>query len=107
MQQKVVSPEPTLPNTVPAKVCEIKKPPQWVALKIGAGSIRAYPHAESTGLVISDAAKIGSFIETSKFWGNFFTIRGSLIFNSLSSVVIFRLQSYIFNLTSAYPELRL
>ena len=35
--------------------------------KIGAGSIRAYPHAENTGLVISDGAKIGKVSETSKF----------------------------------------
>ena len=39
----------------------------------GAGSIRAYPHAENTGLVISDVAKIGSFSEISKFSANFFT----------------------------------
>ena len=55
------------------KYVKYKKPPQWVALKIGAGSIRAYPHAENTGLVISDAAKIGTFSETYKFWSNFFT----------------------------------
>ena len=30
-------------------------------LKIGAGSIRAYPHSESTGLVIYDTAKIQPF----------------------------------------------
>ena len=30
-------------------------------LIIGAGSIRAYPHSESTGLVISDTAKIQTF----------------------------------------------
>ncbi len=53
-------------DTVPAKVCEVKKPPQWVAFKIGAGSIRAYPHAENTGLVISDDTKIGRNIENSK-----------------------------------------
>ena len=47
-----------------------KKPPQWVAFKIGAGSIRAYPHAENTGLVISDGAKIGTFSNTSKFWSS-------------------------------------
>ena len=34
-------------------------------LKLGAGSIRAYPHAENTGLIISDVAKLS---KTSKFW---------------------------------------
>jgi len=36
----------------------------------GAGSIRAYPHAENTGLVISDAAKIDIISDTSKFWSS-------------------------------------
>ena len=40
----------------------------------GAGSIRAYPHAENTGLVISDTAKIGSFSITSKLLALFFQI---------------------------------
>ena len=38
-----------------------------MAFKIGAGSIRAYPHAENTGLVISDDAKIGRNLESSKY----------------------------------------
>ena len=38
-----------------------------MAFKIGAGSIRAYPHAENTGLVISDGAKIGRNLESSKY----------------------------------------
>ena len=33
----------------------------------GAGAIRSYSHAENTGLVISDGAKIGRIFETSKF----------------------------------------
>ena len=37
----------------------------------GAGSIRAYPHAENTGLVISDVAKIDIISENSKYLGNF------------------------------------
>ena len=45
-----------------------------VAFKNGAGSIRAYPHAENTGLVISDTAKIGSFSITSKLLALFFQI---------------------------------
>ena len=32
----------------------------------GAGSIRAYPHAENTGLVISDVAKIGTIFQKCK-----------------------------------------
>ena len=35
--------------------------------RIGAGAVQSYSHAENTGLVISDAAKIGSFSVTSKF----------------------------------------
>jgi hypothetical protein len=38
-----------------------KKPLGSGSLKIGAGSIRAYPHSASTGLVISDTAKIQTF----------------------------------------------
>ena len=45
-----------------------------MAFKIGAGSIRAYPHAENTGLVISDAAKIGTFSDTSKLFAIFLLI---------------------------------
>ena len=45
-----------------------------MAFKIGAGSIRAYPHAENTGLVISDGAKIGTFSDTSKLFANFLLI---------------------------------
>ena len=44
-----------------AKVRAIKKPLVSGSFKIGAGSIRAYPHAENTGLVISDTAKIQLF----------------------------------------------
>ena len=33
----------------------------------GAGSIRAYPHAENTGLVISDVAKVGTFFNNASF----------------------------------------
>ena len=42
-----------------------------MAFKIGAGSIRAYPHAENTGLVISDGAKIGRNLESSKYLSHF------------------------------------
>ena len=41
----------------------------------GAGSIRAYPHAENTGLIISDAAKIDIISDTFKFWSNEFKKR--------------------------------
>jgi len=37
----------------------------------GAGSIRAYPHAENTGLVISDVAKIGTIFQKCKFLRDF------------------------------------
>ena len=37
----------------------------------GAGSIRAYPHAENTGLVISDVAKIGTIFQKCKFFERF------------------------------------
>ena len=44
-----------------------------VAFKNGAGSIRAYPHAENTGLVISDGAKIHTISEISNFFSTFLT----------------------------------
>jgi len=37
----------------------------------GAGSIRAYPHAENTGLVISDVAKVGTIFQKCKFLRDF------------------------------------
>lgn len=36
--------------------------------KIGAGAVQSYSHAEITGLVISDGAKIRLFSETCKFF---------------------------------------
>lgn len=48
------------------KFVRLKKPPLSGGFLNGAGSIRAYPHAENTGLVISDGAKIGRISETSK-----------------------------------------
>ena len=44
-----------------------------MAFKNGAGSIRAYPHAENTGLVISDGAEIQTFSEIFKFFSTFMT----------------------------------
>ena len=36
--------------------------------KIGAGAVQSYSHAENTGLVISDDAKISFFSESCKFF---------------------------------------
>ena len=44
--------------------CNKKAVPKDGLFKIGAGSIRAYPHSASTGLVISDTAKIQHFLKT-------------------------------------------
>ena len=74
IRDKTYCGEPALPNTVPTKICEIKKSRLVGGFLNGAGSIRAYPHAENTGLVISDTAKIGSFSITSKLLALFFQI---------------------------------
>ena len=53
------------------KVRKIKEP-HLVRLfcKIGAGAVQSYSHAENTGLVISDAAKIEIFPLSSKFFSS-------------------------------------
>ena len=48
-----------------------KKATLMMAFLNGAGSIRAYPHAENTGLVISDVAKIGTIFQKCKFLRDF------------------------------------
>ena len=82
IRDKTYCGEPALPNTVPTKICEIKKSRLVGGFLNGAGSIRAYPHAENTGLVISDTAKIGSFSITSKLLALFFSN-----YNLFSSII--------------------
>ena len=41
-------------------------------LKIGAGAIRSYSHAENTGLVISDTAKLQTFSHTASVFVKLF-----------------------------------
>ena len=68
------------------KVRKIKEP-HLVRLfcKIGAGAVQSYSHAENTGLVISDAAKIGRIYLTSKLFVNFFTLQPIFFQNLLES----------------------
>ena len=50
----------------------IKKPLLSGSFNFGAGSIRAYPHAENTGLVISDIAKVQQFSFPARVFGKIF-----------------------------------
>jgi hypothetical protein len=47
-----------LKDSIYTEIRAIKKPLKSGSFNFGAGSIRAYPHAENTGLVISDTAKV-------------------------------------------------